>query len=92
MTQGRRLSVGLVVGGLVGLVASAVLLIERIRLGEDSDYVPACSIDPVLSSGSIMDSAQVSLLASSHPLVGVAAFPLVVTTGAALQAGAPVAR
>ena len=41
--QERPLAFGLLVGGLIGFVASAVLLIERIRLAEDSDYVPTCS-------------------------------------------------
>jgi uncharacterized membrane protein len=88
----RRLAAGLVGGGLVGLVASAVLLIERIRLAEDSSYVPTCSINPILSCGSIMESAQASLLGFPNPLIGVAAFPVIVATGAALLAGARLAR
>ena len=91
MTQDRRLPAGLVLGGLVGLVASAVLLIERIRVGEDSDYVPTCSINPVISCGSIMESAQASLLGFPNPIIGVAAFPVVVATGAALL-GAAIGR
>ena len=79
-------------GGLVGFVASAVLLIERIRLAEDSDYVPTCSINPVLSCGNVMESAQAALLGFPNPIIGVAAFPVVVTTGAALLAGGRLAR
>ena len=70
MRQDRRLAAGLVVAGLVGLVASAVLLIERIRVGEDSDYVPTCSINPIISCGSIMESAQASLLGFPNPIIG----------------------
>ncbi|QBX57263.1 vitamin K epoxide reductase family protein [Nocardioides seonyuensis] len=92
MTPDRRLSAGLVVGGLAGLVASAVLLIERINLAQDSDYVPSCSINPIISCGSVMESAQASLLGFPNPLIGVAAFPIVVATGAALLAGGRLAR
>ena len=92
MRQDRRLAAGLVVAGLVGLVASAVLLIERIRLAEDSEYVPTCSINPIISCGSIMESAQAALLGFPNPLIGVAAFPVVVATGAALLAGGRLAR
>ncbi|QWC85713.1 vitamin K epoxide reductase family protein [Nocardioidaceae bacterium] len=92
MRQERRLAAGLVVAGLVGLVASAVLLIERIRLAEDSEYVPTCSINPIISCGSIMESAQAALLGFPNPLIGVAAFPVVVATGAALLAGGRLAR
>jgi uncharacterized membrane protein len=90
--QERPLAIGLLVGGLVGLVAAAVLLIERIRLAEDSDYVPTCSINPVLSCGNVMESAQASLLGFPNPVIGVAAFPVVIATGAALLAGARLAR
>jgi uncharacterized membrane protein len=88
----RPLAIGLLVGGLVGLVAAAVLLIERIRLAEDSSYVPTCSINPVLSCGNVMESAQASLLGFPNPVIGVAAFPVVIATGAALLAGARLAR
>lgn len=90
--QERPLAIGLLVGGLVGLVASAVLLVERIRLAEDSGYVPTCSINPVLSCGNVMESAQASLLGFPNPVIGVAAFPVVLATGAALLAGGRLAR
>jgi uncharacterized membrane protein len=90
--QERLLAFGLLVGGLVGFVASAVLLIERIRLAEDSDYVPTCSINPVLSCGNVMESAQAALLGFPNPIIGVAAFPVVVTTGVVLFAGGRLAR
>jgi uncharacterized membrane protein len=90
--QERPLAIGLLVSGLVGLVASAVLLIERIRLAEDSGYVPSCSINPVLSCGNVMESAQASLLGFPNPVIGVAAFPVVIATAAALLAGGRLAR
>ena len=90
--QDRGLSIGLVVGGLIGFLASAVLLIERIKLAEDSSYVPTCSINPVLSCGNVMESAQAALLGFPNPVIGVAAFPVVITTGVALLAGARLAR
>jgi uncharacterized membrane protein len=90
--QERPLAIGLLVGGLIGFVASAVLLIERIRLAEDSGYVPTCSINPVLSCGNVMESAQAALLGFPNPIIGVAAFPVVITTAVALLAGARLAR
>lgn len=92
MTNDRRLAWGLVTGGLVGFVAAAILLIERLRLSQDSDYVPTCSINPVLSCGSVMESAQASLLGFPNPIIGVAAFPVVVTTGMVLLAGGRLMR
>lgn len=92
MDADRRLAAGLAGGGVVGLVASAVLLVERLRLAEDSDYVPTCSINPIISCGSIMESAQASILGFPNPVIGVAAFPVVAATGAALLAGGRLAR
>ena len=92
MTNDRSLAWGLVTGGLVGFVAAAALLIERIKLSQDSGYVPTCSINPVLSCGSVMESAQASLLGFPNPIIGVAAFPVVVTTGMVLLAGGRVVR
>ncbi|SEB93699.1 Uncharacterized membrane protein [Nocardioides exalbidus] len=88
----RRLAVGLVVGGLIGLVAAAVLLVERIHLAEDPTYVPSCSINPILSCGNVMQTPQAALLGFPNPLIGVAAFPVVIATGMALLAGARFAR
>ena len=92
MSGDRRLAAGLVAGGLVGWVAAFVLLIERLRLFEDSDYVPSCSINPVLSCGNVMESAQASLLGFPNPIIGVASFPVVIATGMAILAGARLAR
>ena len=88
----RRLAIGLAAGGLIGFLASAVLLIERIKLAQDDSYVPSCSINPILSCGSVMETAQASLLGFPNPIIGVAAFPVVVTTGVVVLAGARLPR
>ncbi|WP_308442197.1 vitamin K epoxide reductase family protein [Planotetraspora kaengkrachanensis] len=78
----------LAVGGGVGAVMSFVLMGERLRLAADPDYVPSCSINPVLSCGSVMKTEQASLFGFPNPLIGIAAFSLVATVGMALLAGA----
>jgi uncharacterized membrane protein len=92
VSEDRRLAWGLTTGGLIGFIAAAVLLIERLKLAQDSAYVPSCSINPVLSCGSVMETAQAALLGFPNPIIGVAAFPVVVTTGVAILAGARLAR
>lgn len=78
----------LVVGGGLGLVASAALLVERMRLLADPDHVPSCNINPVLSCGTVMRTAQASAFGIPNPVVGLVCFTVVVTVGAALLAGA----
>ncbi|MEU8379632.1 vitamin K epoxide reductase family protein [Streptosporangium sp. NPDC048865] len=82
----------LVIGGAVGWLASFVLTVEKIALLRDPEYVPTCSINPVLSCGSIMTTPQAELFGFPNPLLGVAGFAVVVTAGAALLAGAGLGR
>ena len=88
----RRLGWGLLVGGTAGLVAAFVLVVEKIALHGDSEYVPTCSINPVLNCGSIMQTAQAEVFGFPNPLIGVASFPVLMATGAALLAGAAFRR
>lgn len=82
----------LLVAGLVGFAAAAVLVGEKLALLSNATYVPSCSINPVLNCGSIMKTDQAEVFGFPNPLLGVAAFPVVATTAAALLAGARVAR
>ncbi|GAA4362968.1 vitamin K epoxide reductase family protein [Nocardioides caricicola] len=77
----------LLLGGMVGLVASSVLIAEKIALLTDPTYVPSCSVNPVLNCGSVMSTAQAEVFGFPNPILGVAAFPVLVTTGATLLAG-----
>lgn len=90
--ESSALAWGLLVAGATGLLASAVLLIERLRMAADADYVPSCSLNPVVSCGSVMESAQASLFGFPNPILGVAAFPILATTGIVLLAGGRLAR
>ena len=87
----RGLAWLLLVGGLLGLVASFVLAVEKYALLADPSYVPTCSLNPVLSCGSIMASSQAEAFGFPNPLLGIAGFAVVISTGAALLAGARVA-
>lgn len=82
----RALGGVLLVGGLIGAVAAVVLLLEKIALAADPNYVPSCSIDPVLSCGSIMRTAQSAAFGFPNPVIGVAAFPVVAAAGALVLA------
>lgn len=84
----RRMGVLLTVGGLIGLMASATLLIEKIELLKNPYYVPSCSINPILSCGSIMNTPQAELLGFPNPILGVLGFSVVLTVGVSLLAGA----
>ncbi|PSK88100.1 putative membrane protein [Murinocardiopsis flavida] len=82
----------LAVGGGIGLAAAAALLVEKIRVLAEPTHVPTCSINPVLSCGTVMTTPQAEVFGVPNPLIGVAGFAVVTTVGAALLAGAEFRR
>ncbi|WP_329065707.1 vitamin K epoxide reductase family protein [Amycolatopsis sp. NBC_01480] len=75
------------IGGALGLIAAVTLTLEKIERLKDPSYVPSCSINPVLSCGSVMDSPQAAAFGFPNPIIGVAAFAVVVTFGVVLLTG-----
>lgn len=84
----RRFGWILVVFGLVGFAASLALSIEKVLKLEDPSHVASCSFNIFLDCSAAMGSWQGSLLGFPNPFIGVAAFPVVVTSGVVLLAGA----
>lgn len=80
------------VGGLVGLTAALVLTIEKFALVADPSYVPTCSINPILSCGSVMASPQAEVFGFPNPLLGIVGFTVVMVTGTTLVGGARLPR
>ncbi|MFR9727596.1 vitamin K epoxide reductase family protein [Saccharopolyspora sp. MS10] len=76
-----------VLGGAVGLVSAFALTVEKILKLGNPDYVPSCSLNPIVSCGSVMDSPQASLFGFPNPLLGIAAFAALMAAGAALTGG-----
>lgn len=71
----------LLIAGVIGLVASMTLTVEKIDILLDPSYVPSCNINPILSCGSVMMTPQASLLGFPNPLLGLVAFTVVIVTG-----------
>lgn len=69
------------IAGVLGLLSSATLTIEKIEILVNPSYVPSCSINPVLSCGSVMITEQASAFGFPNPLIGIAGFAVVVVTG-----------
>ncbi|MER7958623.1 vitamin K epoxide reductase family protein [Streptomyces sp. NPDC096030] len=78
----------LVITGGAGLAAAWVITLDKFTLLEDPSFTPSCSLNPVVSCGSIMTSDQASVFGFPNPLLGLAGFSMVIATGAALLAGA----
>ncbi|MDD4865790.1 MAG: vitamin K epoxide reductase family protein [Mycobacterium sp.] len=76
-------------GGVIGLLASAMLTVEKIEILRNPSYVPSCNVSPMLSCGSVMLTPQASILGFPNPLLGIAAFTVVVVTGVLSLAKVP---
>lgn len=79
--------VGLVVLGVIGLLAAFTLTVDKFRLLEDPSFVPSCDLNPILSCGSVMVTDQASAFGFPNPLLGLIGFSVVITIGAVLSTG-----
>ncbi|GAA3724133.1 vitamin K epoxide reductase family protein [Gordonia hankookensis] len=71
----------LLVAGALGLLAAFTLSVERYKLFLDPSYRPSCSLNPVLSCGSVMVTDQAAFFGFPNPYIGIAAFAVVVVIG-----------
>lgn len=82
----------LTIGGLLGLAAAFALTLDKLALLEDPDYRPSCTLDATVSCTSVMQSDQAAAFGFPNPLIGLVAFPVVVTVGVAVLARARLPR
>lgn len=73
--------------GAAGLVASWVITLDKFKLLEDPDFTPGCSLNPVVSCGSVMESDQAEAFGFPNPMLGLVAYGIVICVGVSLLAG-----
>ena len=61
----RPFGLVLLITGVVGWVASAILVLERLELYEDAGYITSCDINPWVSCGKVMGTWQSELFGLS---------------------------
>lgn len=81
-----------VVAGIIGIAASIELIVQKIAVLRNPDFVPNCDINPVLSCGSVINTEQASLLGFPNPVLGVIGFTVVIMFGALLFVGVELPR
>lgn len=81
----------MVLGG-IGFAASMWLAIEKYLAFVEPDRTASCTINLFVTCSAAMDSWQGALLGFPNPYLGLAAFPVVVTTGVVLLTGARLPR
>ncbi|MEU8779780.1 vitamin K epoxide reductase family protein [Streptomyces sp. NPDC048606] len=90
--EDRRTGLALLLGGLLGTLASGVLTYEHLRSLADPAFVPGCDVNAVIGCGDVMTTWQGNLLGFPNMLLGLAGFAALAALGAALAAGAALPR
>jgi uncharacterized membrane protein len=90
----RRAAFGwlLVVTGAISWLASGILVLERLEIYKNPNAVTSCDINPWIACGTVMRQPQAALFGFPNPLIGLAAFAVIITTGMVLVSGAKMAR
>ena len=74
-------------GGFVGLISAFVLMLEKIEVLKDPNYVPTCNINPIIACGSVINTDQASAFGFPNPILGLIGFTAVIVVGVSLLAG-----
>jgi len=78
----------LIIGGLIGLYCAFTLISDEIHLLKNPHYQLNCNIDPIISCGNVMQTKEAAVFGFSNPILGLAAFAVLITVGVAMKAGA----
>ena len=88
VARNRPFALILLITGVIGWVASGILVLERLALYEDAEHVTTCDINALVSCGKVMGTWQSELLGFPNPLIGIVACAVVITTAMAMLSGA----
>lgn len=76
----------LLIAGILGFIAAFELIVEKVALLKDPNYVLNCDLNPVLSCGSVINTAQAEVFGFPNPIMGIAGFAVVIVFGVLLLA------
>jgi len=76
----------------VGIIASAVLIYDQVQMWRTPDFTAPCSLNPVLSCGSVINSQQGHVFGIPAPFLGLVMFPALAAIGVVLVSGAKLKR
>ena len=86
----RGLGLLLLIGGAIGLLSAAVLIIDKVKfLQDEADGKTAqlaCDINAFVSCGGVINTDQASVFGFPNPIIGVAGFAIVLTLGVLMVA------
>ena len=78
----------LLIGGIVGVLCSGILTVEKMHLLEHPTSQLGCDLNPIVACGPVINKPQASAFGFPNPFLGLVGFSVVATIGAAMLAGA----
>src|ERR1700744_1924641 len=87
LSLARALPWILLIGGIIGYICAFIIMWDKVKLADNPNFVPSCSLNPVISCGSVMKSKQAAAFGFPNPFIGLGAFPAVAVVGGAVLAG-----
>lgn len=91
-TLDRVLPYILLVGGVIGVLAAAILTIEKVNLLTNPGNPLNCDLNPIVACGPVINTPQASVFGFPNPVLGLVGFAVVACIGAAMLAGASFKR
>lgn len=87
LTLAKALPWLLIVCGLIGLLCSFALTVDKMELLKNPGFKPACNLNPILSCGSVMNTDEASIFGFDNTFIGLAGFGALTAIGVAMLAG-----
>jgi uncharacterized membrane protein len=88
----RAFGLLLVITGAAGLLAAWVITLDKSKILEakasGKTFTPSCSINPIVSCGSVMESKQAAVFGFPNPWLGLVCYGIVICVGMSLIARA----
>jgi uncharacterized membrane protein len=84
----RAFALLLVITGAAGLLAAWIITIDKFKILEakiaGKTFTPNCSINPIVSCGSVMQSKQAAAFGFPNPMLGLVCYGIVICVGMSL--------
>ncbi len=86
------LAIFFIIGGLIALTAAFLLTVDKFAILEDPQAQLSCNFSVLVGCSTNLGSWQGAIAGFPNPMIGLMAWPVVITIGAAILAGARFAR
>lgn len=83
----KKYSIFLLLGGMIGLLASFILTLDKIKLLENPKFIPGCSLSPIITCTAAMSSAQATTFGVPNSMVGIVLFTALVVVSGSIVIG-----